>query len=106
MTFVYLVRCSDGTLYVGHAENLAVREQMHNAGTGASYTAARLPVRMVYAEQFESADRAIAREHQIKRWTAKKKEALVNGASQKLKGYSAGAKNPPQFTWRDWLRQS
>jgi putative endonuclease len=51
MAFTYILRCADDTLYVGHTENLASREQIHNDGKGAKYTAARTPVRMVYAVQ-------------------------------------------------------
>jgi GIY-YIG catalytic domain len=51
MWFVYLVRCADGTLYVGRTTNLASREKAHSDGTGAAYTAARRPVQVVYAEE-------------------------------------------------------
>jgi putative endonuclease len=68
MPFTYIVRCADATLYVGHTEDLASREQTHNDGKGAKDTAARRPVRMVYAEEHDSVESAIAREHQLKRW--------------------------------------
>ena len=77
MAFTYILRCADDTLYVGHTENLASRERTHNDGKGAKYTAARRPVRMVYAEEHFSTEGAIAREHQLKRWSHKKKEALI-----------------------------
>jgi putative endonuclease len=77
MAFTYILRCADDTLYVGHTENLPSREQTHNDGKGAKYTAARRPVRMVYAEEHCSAASAIARERQLKRWSHKKKEALI-----------------------------
>ena len=66
MPFTYILRCADDTLYVGHTEDLASREQTHNDGRGAAYTAARTPVRMVYAEEHASVASAIAREHQLK----------------------------------------
>ena len=50
MAFTYIVRCADDTLYVGHTENLASREQIHNEGKGAKYTASRRPVHIVYAQ--------------------------------------------------------
>jgi putative endonuclease len=50
MAFTYILRCADDTLYVGHTENLASREQTHNDGKGAKYTGARRSVRLVYAE--------------------------------------------------------
>src|SRR4051794_17453040 len=79
MPFTYILRCADGTLYVGHTKSLASREQTHNDGKGAKYTAARRPVRMVYAEEHSSMMSATARERQLKRWTRKKKEALIVG---------------------------
>jgi putative endonuclease len=69
MPFTYILRCADDTLYVGHTEDLALREVTHNEGRGAAHTAARRPVRIVYAEAYNSVERAIARERQLKRWS-------------------------------------
>ena len=52
--FVYIVRCRDGTLYTGYARDPKARVKMHNTGRGAKYTSGRRPVRLVYAESFES----------------------------------------------------
>jgi putative endonuclease len=79
--FVYILRCSNGTLYTGSTNNLAARELAHNQGRGAKYTAGRRPVRVVYSEVYESRAAAQARESQLKRWTRARKEALVAGAS-------------------------
>ena len=76
---VYIVRCADGTLYSGWTNDLAARVATHNAGRGAKYTAGRRPVRMVYSEEHESRSSAQRREHQLKRWTRAKKEALIAG---------------------------
>ena len=103
MHYVYVLRCSDGTLYVGRTTNLIERETWHNDGHGAAYTAARRPVRIVYAEELRSEVSAARREGQIKRWTSAKKEALVQGDSAKLT--DARRKARSLFTWRDWLRQ-
>ena len=104
MAFTYILRCADDTLYVGHTENLASREQTHNDGKGAKYTAARRPVRMVYAEQHSSAESAIARECQLKRWSHKKKEALIRGDRATLRSLARrSAKSRTEFTWRDLL---
>ena len=88
MPFVYLLRCADGTLYVGHTDDLASREKTHNDGQGAKYTADRRPVQMVYAEEHATFRSAITRERQLKRWTAGKKESLVAGDSATLKTLS------------------
>ena len=79
MVWVYILRCSDRTLYVGHTTDIAEREKAHNLGRGGQYTALRRPVILVYSEQQDSIERAVARERQLKRWTRAKKEALVAG---------------------------
>ena len=88
MPWVYILRCRDGTLYVGHTENLSARERTHNDGAGPRYTAARRPVHLVYSEECESTRSAISRERQLKRWSAQKKEALVAGDLSTLKRLS------------------
>ena len=93
MAFTYILRCADDTLYVGHTEDLTSRERTHNDGKGAKYTAARRPVRMVYAEEHDSVESAIAREHQLKRWTTKKKEALILGDHRALRSLSRKSPN-------------
>src|SRR6187431_1395375 len=104
MAFTYVVRCADGTLYVGHTEDLASREHTHNDGKGAKYTAARRPVRMVYAEEHHSVERAIARERQLKGWSNKKKEALVLGDRRALRALGRRSTKPrAEFSWRDLL---
>jgi len=101
MAFTYILRCADDTLYVGHTENLAAREQTHNEGKGAKYTAARRPVRMVYSEEYASAKSAIARERQLKRWSHKKKEALILNDRAALKALSRrSTKSMAEITWR------
>jgi predicted GIY-YIG superfamily endonuclease len=106
MSFTYILRCADDTLYVGHTEDLALREETHNEGRGAVYTATRRPVRMVYAEQHLSAASAIAREHQLKRWSREKKEALIRGDRNALDWLShRSPKAVAPFTWRDLLNR-
>ena len=106
MPFIYIVRCVDKTLYVGHTQDLASREQIHNDGKGAKYTEARRPVRMVYAEEHASATSAIAREHQLKRWSHKKKEALILDDRQALRSLGRRPRKPAtEFTWRDLLNR-
>ena len=77
MPFTYIVRCADDALYVGYTEDLAARERVHNDGKGAAFTARRRPVRIIYAEEYPSVERAMARERQLKRWSREKKEALI-----------------------------
>jgi putative endonuclease len=79
MPFVYILRCADGTLYTGYARDPKQREQVHNNGRGAKYTVGRRPVRLVYSEACRSVTQALKREHQLKRWSRTKKEALIAG---------------------------
>ena len=105
MPFTYIVRCSDDTLYVGYTEDLASREQTHNDGRGASYTAKRRPVRIVYAEEHGSIESAMARERQLKRWSREKKEALIRDDRRALDWLShRSSKVTTAFTWRDLLK--
>ena len=78
MPFVYILRCADDSYYVGKTNDLRTRLDEHQAGVGAAFTAARRPVTMVYAEEYESAVRAESRELQLKRWSRAKKVALVS----------------------------
>jgi len=76
--FVYIVRCADGTLYTGYASDPREREKAHNAGRGAKYTSGRRPVSLVYSERCASRGRALSREHELKRWSRVRKEALIS----------------------------
>jgi predicted GIY-YIG superfamily endonuclease len=104
MPFTYILRCGDDTWYVGHTEDLASREETHNGGRGAVYTAARGPVRMVYAEDHASLPSAV-RERQLKWWSHKKKEALILGdrTTLRLAGRRV-TRSIAEFTWRDLLK--
>lgn len=79
MHYVYVLRCGDGSLYTGCARDPQAREKVHNDGRGARYTSGRRPVRLVYVEECDSLSAALRREHQLKRWTRAKKEALIVG---------------------------
>ncbi|MCB9895854.1 MAG: GIY-YIG nuclease family protein [Planctomycetes bacterium] len=81
----YILRCSDGSFYVGHCGDLKDRLAEHSRGEGAKHTRDRLPVELVYSEQFETQADAINRERQLKRWSRAKKEALISGDLAALK---------------------
>ena len=85
MRYVYILRCRDESLYVGETDDLAKRLARHNAGRGCLFTASRLPVALVYAEERALRDGALERERQLKRWTRAKKEALIAGNLRLLK---------------------
>jgi len=76
--FVYIVRCSDNTLYTGIAKDVEKRLQQHNAGKeGAKYTRARRPVELVYRESAPSRSQAQQREYRIKQLSAAQKRQLI-----------------------------
>jgi predicted GIY-YIG superfamily endonuclease len=77
---VYIVRCADGSLYTGYARDPVRRLAVHNSGRGARYTSGRRPVRLVFSEAFEAIGDALKREHELKRWPRRKKEALIASA--------------------------
>lgn len=77
--WMYILECSDGSYYVGSANNIELRIEQHNNGEGANHTKKRLPVTLVYLEEFDRIDEAFYREKQVQGWNRKKKEALING---------------------------
>lgn len=77
--FVYILRCADGTFYIGTARDVAKRLARHNARKGARYTKPRVPVRVVYQEGPMTVGRALRREYQLKQLTRRKKQALIKG---------------------------
>jgi predicted GIY-YIG superfamily endonuclease len=79
MAWMYILKCADGSYYVGSTKDLEQRILQHQHGTGAQYTSNRLPVRLVYSEEFEHVSEAYAREKQIQNWSRAKREALIDG---------------------------
>ncbi|OUN24987.1 GIY-YIG nuclease family protein [Blautia sp. An81] len=77
MNYTYILRCRDGSLYTGWTNNLEKRLNCHNAGKGAKYTKARLPVELAYFETFQTKKEAMQREWEIKKMTRKEKIALI-----------------------------
>ncbi len=76
-SYVYILRCADGTLYTGWTNDVERRVRTHNLGKGAKYTRGRLPAELVYREACESKSRALIRERAIKKMTREEKEALI-----------------------------
>jgi tRNA/rRNA methyltransferase len=76
---VYILRCRDGSYYAGHTDDLERRIAQHQAGELPGHTHERRPVTLVYSQGFATRDEALAAELQIKRWSRRKKEALIAG---------------------------
>ena len=77
--FAYMLRCADGSFYVGCTTDLDKRIGQHQGGEQPGYTATRRPVELVWAEECMSIDEAIAAERRIKGWSRAKKLALIAG---------------------------
>ena len=77
VNYTYILECKDGTYYTGWTNNLQKRLKDHNEGRGAKYTKARLPVSLVYHEEFPSKEEAMRREYAIKHMTRSEKACLI-----------------------------
>jgi predicted GIY-YIG superfamily endonuclease len=87
--YVYILRCNDGSYYVGHTDNMEARFSAHQQRHyPCSYTAKRLPVKLVFVHATSSRDEALIVERQIKTWSRKKKEALIAEDFELLKSIS------------------
>ena len=79
MAWMYMLRCNDGTFYVGSTRDLHTRLNLHSEGNGAAYTRRRLPVTLVYATEFENVADAFAMEKRVQGWSHAKRQALIDG---------------------------
>ena len=81
---MYILECSDGTYYVGSTKNLDQRIIQHQSGVGSRYTSGRLPVKLVYGEEYDRVADAYYREKQVQNWSRAKREAVINGNTEML----------------------
>jgi len=76
--YVYILKCADGSFYTGHADNLESRISAHSQRFYKNcYTATRLPVKLVFVEEFGSRIEALQAERKIKKWGQRKKNILI-----------------------------
>jgi len=73
-----MVRCKDNSIYSGYAVDPFKREKVHNSGKGAKYTRTRLPVELVYFEEFDNKIDAMKREYRFKKYSHLEKENMIN----------------------------
>jgi len=78
MWHVYILLCSDNSLYTGATNNLEKRFTDHKNGKGAAYTKSHKPLKIVYSEQFQTKSEALKREIEIKSWSRKRKLRLLS----------------------------
>ena len=77
--WIYILKCSDNSYYSGSTSNIEQRINEHIFHKYSGYTSARLPVELVFSQEFGDIKDAIRAERQIKGWSRKKKEALIKG---------------------------
>ncbi|GAB2583794.1 GIY-YIG nuclease family protein [Microlunatus antarcticus] len=98
MAHVYLLRCSDGSFYVGSARDLDQRVMQHASGVVKGYTSTRRPVELVWALETERVDDAAELERQIKGWRRSKRLALIEGRLDDLPALArAGSHAAPRL---------
>jgi putative endonuclease len=83
-TWVYILRCADGSYYTGRTTDLRRRIVEHQLGEGSDWTKHRLPVELVFEQEMWDDNEAFQAEQQIKRWSRAKKEALIAGDAEML----------------------
>ena len=76
-SYVYVLRCGDGSLYTGWTNDLTRRLAAHQSGKGAKYTRGRLPIEMVYFEEMPDKSAALKRENELKKLKKAEKELLI-----------------------------
>ena len=77
--WAYVLKCSDGSYYTGHTDDLAARTDAHQSGLIDGYTQSRRPVQLMWSQDFPTREEALSAELQIKGWSRSKKEALIRG---------------------------
>ena len=77
MGYIYILKCSDGSYYTGSKKDLVRRLSEHQNALGSNYTKNKLPVKLLYYEEFPRIDDAFYREKQVQGWSRKKKKALI-----------------------------
>jgi putative endonuclease len=92
--YVYILRCSDGSYYTGHTDNLEARMAEHQSGECGGYTSTRMPVQLLWSQDCTTREEALAGEQQIKGWNRKKKEAMMRGDWKAVQQIAWGTNNP------------
>jgi putative endonuclease len=88
MIACYILRCADGSYYVGSTRNLEHRLEQHASGMGSAYTSKRLPVELVWCAEFDRVDDAYLLEKRVQNWSRAKREALIAGRFENLPALS------------------
>ena len=89
MGFLYILRCADGTFYIGSTRDLDRRVTQHQAGMGAAYPSRRLPVELAWSGEFARIDDAFLWEKRIQGWSHAKRQAFIDGGLDAVRGWSS-----------------
>ena len=88
MPYTYILRCADDSYYIGSTRDLEHRMWQHSTGHGSTYTSRRLPVTLVFAQEFDRIDEAYALEKRMQGWSRRKREAVIEGRLNDLPALS------------------
>jgi putative endonuclease len=88
LSWIYIIECSNSTLYIGHTSNVKTRLNYHTNGAGARHTRLLAPLKLVYVEGPMALEVAVKRERQLKKWSRAKKLALIRDDKDELKRLS------------------
>nr|WP_201470685.1 GIY-YIG nuclease family protein [Microbacterium hydrocarbonoxydans] len=88
MGYVYILRCADGTLYVGSTRDLGRRLVQHEEGMGSAYTKRRLPVQLIWSGEYARIDEAFAWEKRLQGWSHAKRLAFIEGGVDAVRQWS------------------
>lgn len=91
--WTYMLRCADGSYYVGHTDNLEQRIAQHQLGELPGYTCSRRPVSLVWSQEYQEREEALRTERQLKDWGRVKKEALIRGDWKTIQAHAWGIRN-------------
>lgn len=86
--FVYILECADKSFYCGITNDIDKRFIKHSTGKGAKYTRSRLPLKLIYIEEYENRSLAAKREYQIKQLSRKQKEEIIKNKNYQLSSIS------------------
>ena len=100
MFWAYILHCRGGAFYTGHTDNLEARIAGHEAGQVAGFTADRLPVALVWSQEFPTRIEALEAERRIKGWSRAKKMALIRGDFSALSALSRPKNGPSTSSGR------
>ena len=98
--WTYILLCADRRYYTGHTDDLESRIPQHQSGEIEGFTSSRLPVRLMWSQDFPPRIEALEAEMRIKKWSRAKKEALIRGDWQTISHFAKPPKERPSFPVR------